>query len=146
MYVLVPITSVPNGQKLVGTRWAYKIKADGAYKGRLVVLGRSQAPGIDCGGIFAPVYRLQSIRMVLAIAAELDYETYMLDVQTAFPNADVEEDVFVKIPPATSAATSPEFHSSWNKKKTLQSPAEPDELVQYNGSPTRQDLVSLSQI
>ena len=38
--------------------------------------------------------------MVLAIAVELDYEAYLLDVQTAFLNADVEEKVFVKIPPA----------------------------------------------
>ena len=50
--------------------------------------------------------------MVLAIAAELDYEVYMLNVQTAFLHADVEEEGFVKIILATSAATSPEFHSS----------------------------------
>ena len=76
---------------------AYKIKADGVYKGRLVVLGWSQILGIDCGGTFAPVCRLQSIRMVLAIVVELDYEVYMLDVQTTFFNADVEEEVFVKM-------------------------------------------------
>ena len=61
VYELVPITSVPNGQKVVGTRWVYEITADGVYKGRLVVLGWSQVPGIDCGGTFAPVCRLQSI-------------------------------------------------------------------------------------
>ena len=80
VYEIVPITSVPNGRKVVDTRWVYKIKADGVYKGRLVVLGWSQVPGIDFGGTLSPVYRLQSIRMVLAIAAELDYEVYMLDV------------------------------------------------------------------
>ena len=42
---------------------------------------------------------LQSIRMVLASVVELDNEVYMLDVQTAFLNADVEEDVFVKMAP-----------------------------------------------
>ena len=93
---LVPITSVPNGRKVVGTRWVYKIKADGVYKGRVVVLGWSQAPGIDC---FTSLCRLQSIRVVLAIAAELDYEVYVLDVQTSFLNADVEEEVFVKTVP-----------------------------------------------
>ena len=94
MYELVPITSTPNGGKVVGTRWVYKIKAEGVNKGRVVVLGWSQVPGIDCGGTFAPVCRLQSIRMVLAIAAELDYEAYMLDVLTTFLNADVEGVVF----------------------------------------------------
>ena len=76
----------------------HKIKADGVYKGRLVVLGWSQVPGIDCGGTFSPVHRLQGIRVVLAIAAELDYVIYMLDVQTPFLNADVEEKASVKSP------------------------------------------------
>ena len=72
VYALVTITSVTNGQKVVGARWVYKIKTDGVYKGRLVVLRWSQVPGIDCGGTFVPVCSLQSIRSVLAIAAELD--------------------------------------------------------------------------
>ena len=72
VYELVTITSVPNGRNVVGTRWVCKIKADGVCKGRLVVLGWSQVPGIDCGGTFTPVCRLQSIRMVLAISAELE--------------------------------------------------------------------------
>ena len=96
---LVLITSVPNKRKIVGTRWVYNIKGDGVYKGRLVVLGWSHVPGIDCGKTFAPVRRLQSIQMVLVIAAELDYEVYTLDVQAAFLNADVEEEVFVKMAP-----------------------------------------------
>ena len=99
VYELVFIILVTNGRKVVGARWVYKTKADEVYKGRLVVLGWSQVPGVDCGGTFAPVCRLQSIRMVLPIAAELDYEIYMLDVQTAFFNADVEEEVFVKMDP-----------------------------------------------
>jgi len=57
----------------------------------------SQAPGIDCGGIFASVCRLQSICMMLATAAELEHEVFMLDVQTAFLRAAVEENVFVEM-------------------------------------------------
>ena len=64
------------------------------YKTRLVVQGWSQVSGIDCGSTFAPACRLQSIRMMLAIAVELDCKVFMLDVHTAFLNADVEEDVF----------------------------------------------------
>ena len=51
------------------------------------------------GGPFAPVCRLQSIIMMVAITAEQDYKIYMVDVQTAFLDADVEEDVFVKMLP-----------------------------------------------
>ena len=99
VFDLVPIISVPTGHKLVGTWWVFKNKADRTYKSRLVVQGFSQIPGVDCGGTFAPVCRLQSIRMMLAIAVELDYEVHMLDVQTAYLNPDVEEDVFVKMVP-----------------------------------------------
>ena len=49
------------------------------------------------------------MRIVLPIAAELDYEVYRMDVQTAFLNTDVEEEVFVNMPPGPSAATRLEF-------------------------------------
>ena len=75
------------------------LKADKFYKGRVVVLGWGQLPGVDCGGTFAPVCRLQSIRIVLAIAAEFDFECWQLDYNTAFLNAKVEEEVYVKMAP-----------------------------------------------
>ncbi|CAB1108749.1 unnamed protein product [Ectocarpus sp. CCAP 1310/34] len=57
------------------------------------VTGRwNQVPGRDWGGTFAPVCRLQSIRMLLAIAAEKDLDVIQLDVKTAFLYADIEED------------------------------------------------------
>ena len=99
VYTLVPATAVPAGRKIVGSRWVYKVKADQSYTGRVVVLGRGQVPGVDCGGTFAPVCRLQSIRMVLAIAAEFDFECWQLDYTTVFLNAKVEEDVYVKMAP-----------------------------------------------
>ena len=99
VYTLVPATAVPAGHKIIGSRWVYKVKADISYKGRVVVLGWGQVPGVDCGGTFAPVCRLQSIRMVLAIAAEFGFECWQLDYNTAFLNAKVEEEVYVKIAP-----------------------------------------------
>ena len=99
LYTLVPATAVPAGHKIVGSRWVYKVKADKSYKRRVGVLGWGQLPGVDCGGTFAPVCRLQSIRMVLAIAAEFDFECWQLDYNTAFLNAKVEEEVYVKMAP-----------------------------------------------
>ena len=99
VYTLVPVTAVLTGHKIIGSRWVYKVKADKSYKGRVVVLGWGQLPGVDCGGTFAPVCRLQSIRMVLAIAAELDFECWQLDYNIAFLNAKVEEEVYVKMAP-----------------------------------------------
>ena len=65
------------------------VKANRTYK---VAHGWSQVPGQDCGSTFAPVCRLQSVRTVLAIAAEMDWEVRQLDVKTAFLHADIEEE------------------------------------------------------
>ena len=99
VHTLVPATAVPAGHKIVGFCWVYKVKADKSYKGRVVVLGWGQVPGDDCGGTFAPVCRLQSIRMVLAIVVEFDFECWQLDYNTAFLNAKVEEEVYAKMAP-----------------------------------------------
>ena len=77
----------------------YKVKADKSYKERVVVLGWGQVSGVDFGSTFGPVCRLQSICMVLAIAAEFDFECWQLDYNTAFLNATVEEEVYVKMAP-----------------------------------------------
>ena len=77
----------------------FKIKADNSHKARLVVSGWGQVPGKDCGNTYAPVCRLQSVRMVLAIAAEMDWEVVQLDVNTAFLYAFLEEDVHVEAAP-----------------------------------------------
>ena len=99
VYTLVPAAAVPADHKIVGSRWVNKVKAAKSYKGRSVVLGWGQVPRVDCGGTFAPVCRLQSIRMVLAIAVEFDFECWQLDYITNFLNAKVEEEVYVKMAP-----------------------------------------------
>lgn len=95
--MLVPFTTIPAGMKAIESRCVYKVKANNTSKGRLVVEGRRQVPGINYGGTFAPVCRLQSTRMMLAVASEMDREIWQLDVQTGFLNAPVEEDVYVKM-------------------------------------------------
>ena len=76
-----------------------KVKADNIHKARLVVGGWGQVPGKGYGNTYAPVCRLQSVRMVLAIAAEMDWVVVKLDVKTAFLYADIEEEVFVEAAP-----------------------------------------------
>ena len=84
VYTLLPMISVPVGHKIVDSRWVYKAKADNSHKGYVVVLGWGQSPGIDCGTTFAPVCGFQSIRMVLAIAAEFNLECWQLDYNIVF--------------------------------------------------------------
>ena len=84
VFELVLTTSVLAGHRVVGTRWVLKVKADSTNSGRSVVQGLSQIPGVDCGGTFAPVCRLQIVRIMPAIAAELNYEVHMLNMQMTF--------------------------------------------------------------
>lgn len=62
-------------------------------------VGMKQVPGHDCSGAFALVCEFQSIRMVLAMAAEYNLECWKVDYNATFLNADVEEGVYVKMVP-----------------------------------------------
>ena len=83
VYTLVPRSEAPSGQ-MIGSKWVCKAKEDNTHKARLVAKGWNQGPGRDCDGTFAPVCRLQSIRMVLTIAAETNCEVVQLDLKTVF--------------------------------------------------------------
>jgi hypothetical protein len=69
------------------------------HKARLVAKGFSQQPGIDYGEIFAPVARLDTVRTLLAIAAQHKWQVYQMDVKSAFLNGFLEEEVDVNQPP-----------------------------------------------
>ena len=126
VYTLLPAASVPAGHKIIGSRWAYKVKADKSHKGRVVVLGWGQLPGIDCNSTFTPVCRLQSIRMMLAIAAEYILECWQLDYYTACLNADVTEEVYVKMPPGCKKFDENGVALVVRLLRPIQPPPEPD--------------------
>ena len=88
---------------MIGLRCVYKIKhnEDGSiqkYKARLVAKGYSQQPGIDFNETYAPVVRMETIRSVLALAAQFKLQVYQLDVKLAFLNGELEEEVYVEQP------------------------------------------------
>ena len=99
VYTPVPRSAVPSGKKDVGTKWVYKVKPNNTFKARLVAQGWNQVPGNDCGSTFSPVCRIRSIRMVLAIAAEQEWEVIQLDMKTIFLYADIEEDALAGMAP-----------------------------------------------
>ena len=111
---MIPFISISAGHKVVRTWWLCKIKVDSTYKGRLVVQGFSQIPDVDCRGTF-----LQSIRIMLAIAVELDYEILVLDVQTVFLKANVEEDMLVKMAPGCKTNDEAGVHLVMKLNKSL---------------------------
>ena len=58
--------NIPNNRRPIGNKWVFKIKRDGTYRARLVALGYSQIPGVDCTDNFAPVAHDMSFRIPLA--------------------------------------------------------------------------------
>ena len=96
-------TSLPPGKKAIDCMWVYAVKTDEygnviRHKARLVAKGYLQKAGIDYHETFAPVMRHKSLRIILALAAIKNYELVQMDVITAFLNADMEEQVYMKQP------------------------------------------------
>jgi hypothetical protein len=76
-------------------------------KARLVAQGYSQVEGIDYGETYAPVARLESIRILLAYASHFNFKLYQMDMKSAFLNGPLHELVYVKQPPGFEDPHSP---------------------------------------
>lgn len=97
------LTELPNGHKVIDLKWIFKLKKDASgrvvkHKARLVAKGYVQEHGIDFEEIFAPVTRLETVRLLLALSAKNNWEVHHLDVKTAFLNGDINEEVYVAQP------------------------------------------------
>ncbi|WJX83794.1 hypothetical protein P8452_66428 [Trifolium repens] len=97
------LVKLPKGKRALKNRRVYRIKQDECtsqrrYKARLVLKGFKQREGIDFGEIFAPVVKMQSIRMVLGLPASLDLEVEQMDVKTAFLRGDLHEEIYMEQP------------------------------------------------
>nr|GFA99494.1 hypothetical protein [Tanacetum cinerariifolium] len=92
------------GKSVIKTKWIFKNKKDESSlvirnKARLVAVGYSQQEGIDYDETFAPVARIEAIRLFLAYVAHKDFTVYQLDVKTAFLNGILKEEMYVGQPP-----------------------------------------------
>ncbi|KAL8134084.1 hypothetical protein AgCh_009232 [Apium graveolens] len=101
VWELVP---APKNRSIIGTKWVFRNKMDEngivtRIKARLVAKGYSQEEGIDYDETFAPVARLEAIRIFLAFAAYSNFKVYQMDVKSAFLNGELEEEVYVQQPP-----------------------------------------------
>lgn len=97
------LTELPRGAKKIGVKWVYKTKLNergevDKFKARLVAKGYAQQQGVDYNEVFAPVARWDTIRMILALAAQEDWLVYQLDVKSAFLHGELSEDVYVEQP------------------------------------------------
>ncbi|GKA52425.1 putative ribonuclease H-like domain-containing protein, partial [Tanacetum coccineum] len=88
------------GKRAIGTKWIYINKKDKRgimvrNKARLVAQGYTQEEGIDYVEVFAPVARIEAIRLFLAYASFKDFFVYQMDVKSAFLYGKIEEEVYV---------------------------------------------------
>jgi hypothetical protein len=98
------LTVLPSGSKTIGVKWVFKTKVNenrevDKYKARLVAKGYCQQYGIDYAEVFAPVACLDTIRIVISLAAQHNWVIYQLDVKSAFLHGEINEEVFVDQPP-----------------------------------------------
>ena len=94
----------PIGHNIIGTKWVFKNKQneDGLIvrnKARLVAQGFTQMEGLDYDETFAPVARIEAIRLLLTFTASKGFKLYLMDVKSAFLNGYIQEEVYVKQPP-----------------------------------------------
>ncbi|KAJ0515275.1 putative RNA-directed DNA polymerase [Helianthus annuus] len=97
------LVNLPAGQKAIGLKWVFKLKKDPngtitKHKARLVAKGYVQKKGVDFDEAFAPVARLETVRLLLAMAAKERWLVHHLDVKSAFLNGDLKEEVYVQQP------------------------------------------------
>jgi hypothetical protein len=101
------VVQTPGGVRLIKSKYVYRVKRNWTgkidkRKSRLVVQGFSQREGIDYDETFAPVAKVTTFRLMLALSKVLSLEIHQLDVDSAFLYADLDEDVYVKPPPGMS--------------------------------------------
>jgi hypothetical protein len=94
----------PRDVNVIRTKSVFKNKQgeDGEIvrnKSRLVAQGFSQVEGLDFGETFAPVARLETIRILLAFATSKGFKLYQMDVKSDFLNCIIQEEVYVRQPP-----------------------------------------------
>nr|GEY38865.1 hypothetical protein [Tanacetum cinerariifolium] len=98
------LVDLPYGKRAIGTKWVYRNKNDKRgivirNKARLVAQGHTQEEGIDYEEVFAPVGRIEAIRLFLAYASFMGFPLYQMDVKSAFLYGTIEKEVYVCQPP-----------------------------------------------
>nr|GEW30516.1 retrovirus-related Pol polyprotein from transposon TNT 1-94 [Tanacetum cinerariifolium] len=98
------LVDLPHRKRAIGTKWVFRNKKDERCivvrnKARLVAQGHTQEEGIDYEEVFAPVARIEAIRLFLAYVSFMGFMVYQMDVKSAFLYGTIEEEVYVCQPP-----------------------------------------------
>ena len=89
---------MPKNRRCVKCKWVFKIKRDGTFRARLVACGYSQIPGVDFSDNYSPVVNDMSFRILLLIMILFGFHGMIADVETAFLEGKLEEEIFMECP------------------------------------------------
>nr|GEY84845.1 hypothetical protein [Tanacetum cinerariifolium] len=97
------LVNCPKGVRPIGTKWILKNKKDERgivirNKARLVAQGHTQEEGINYDEVFAPVARIEAIRLFLAYASFMGFTVYQMDVKSTFLYGTIDKEVYVMKP------------------------------------------------
>ena len=103
-YEVWVLEAPPKNKNIIGIKWVFRNKQDEhgvvvRNKARLVAKGVSQVEGLDFGETFAPVAKLEAIRILLAYSSHHNIKLYQIDVKSAFLNGFINELIYVEQPP-----------------------------------------------
>ncbi|CAI7801377.1 unnamed protein product [Closterium sp. NIES-53] len=99
----------PPGVNIVDGMWIFRVKrppvSPPAFKARYVARGFSQRQGVDYYQIFSPTPKMTTLRVLLHVAAQRDYELHSLDFSTAFLQGSLHEEIWLRRPPGSTGTT-----------------------------------------
>ena len=103
------LAHLPKGKKAIGCKWVYAKKEGSSignirFKARLVTNEYAQFEGIDYNEVFSPVVKHSSIRILLALVAQLDLDLVQMNVETTFLYGDLDEEIYMTQPLGFKAA------------------------------------------
>jgi hypothetical protein len=110
----------PKDKNVIGSKWVFKNKMNEKgqvvrNKARLVCKGYAHVKGQDFDENFAPVERLEAIKIFLAYSFHKNFKVYQMDVKSDFLNGDLEEEVYMEQPERFSLTDNPNYVCKMNK-------------------------------
>ncbi len=117
------VTKLPSNKQCIDGRWVFTVKYDECgevkHKARFVAKGFNQRYGIDYEETFAPTAQISSVRMLCQAAVDQNLDIYQMDVKSAYLNATIDKEIFVKTPKGFSEKDDNGDDLVWKLKKSL---------------------------